>query len=159
MRHRVRAGRHATQVKARLFAARPVSLTGALVAGPRAATGQRAGDVAVGGAPAAAATQPQQRAGAGALAQIRPAVDAAIARFGADRVGVVIGTSTSGIAETEGAMRRMPWWERCRGLSLRTAGNGFAGRMLAMELALTGPAYVHSSACSSSAKAMASAAR
>jgi 3-oxoacyl-[acyl-carrier-protein] synthase-1 len=40
-----------------------------------------------------------------ALAQIRPAVDAAIARYGADRVGVVIGTSTSGIGETE---RRRP---------------------------------------------------
>src|SRR5689334_11147725 len=32
-----------------------------------------------------------------ALAQIRPAVDAAIARYGAHRVGVVIGTSTSGV--------------------------------------------------------------
>ena len=39
-----------------------------------------------------------------ALAQIRPAVDQAIARFGAARVGVVLGTSTSGIAGTELAL-------------------------------------------------------
>src|SRR5471032_200473 len=41
-----------------------------------------------------------------ALAQIRPEVDAAIARYGADRVGVVLGTSTSGIGETELAIAR-----------------------------------------------------
>ncbi len=95
-----------------------------------------------------------------ALAQIRPAVEAAIARYGADRVGVVVGTSTSGIAETEAALRR------------HEAGAGLpedfhygqqemaspAG-MLAAELGVSGPAYVHSSACASSAKAMASAAR
>jgi len=39
-----------------------------------------------------------------ALAQIRPAVDAAITRFGAARVGVVLGTSTSGIGESEQAI-------------------------------------------------------
>ncbi|HLF10382.1 MAG TPA: beta-ketoacyl-[acyl-carrier-protein] synthase II, partial [Gammaproteobacteria bacterium] len=36
-----------------------------------------------------------------ALSQIKPAVDAAIERFGPDRSGIVIGTSTSGIAEGE----------------------------------------------------------
>lgn len=40
-----------------------------------------------------------------ALLQIRPAVEAAIARFGAERVAVIIGTSTSGIGESEGALR------------------------------------------------------
>ena len=40
-----------------------------------------------------------------ALAQIRTEVDAAIERFGASRIGVVIGTSTSGIAESEAALR------------------------------------------------------
>ena len=34
-----------------------------------------------------------------ALAQIREAVDAARSRFGSDRLGIVLGTSTSGIAE------------------------------------------------------------
>lgn len=95
-----------------------------------------------------------------ALAQIRPQVDAAVARYGADRIGVVIGTSTSGIGETEQAM------------ASHTAGGelppdfhygqqemGSPVDMLARELGLGGPAHVHSSACSSSAKAMASAAR
>ena len=40
-----------------------------------------------------------------ALAQIAPAVAAAIARHGAERVAVVLGTSTSGIGESEQALR------------------------------------------------------
>jgi 3-oxoacyl-[acyl-carrier-protein] synthase-1 len=95
-----------------------------------------------------------------ALAQIRPAVDAAIARFGADRVAVIVGTSTSGIGATEEAV-----------FALRETGAlpaafhygqqemGSPAAMLARELGVSGPAYVHSSACSSSAKALASAAR
>src|SRR4029453_16143902 len=42
----------------------------------------------------------------GALIEIRPAVKAAIERYGADRIGIVIGTSTSGIAESESALRQ-----------------------------------------------------
>jgi 3-oxoacyl-[acyl-carrier-protein] synthase I len=95
-----------------------------------------------------------------ALAQIRPAVDAAIARYGAHRVGVVIGTSTSGVGEAEAA------------LAARAAGGGLPPQfhygqqemgapalLLAREQGVSGPALVHSSACSSGAKAMASAAR
>ena len=95
-----------------------------------------------------------------ALAQIRPAVDAAVARYGADRVGVVIGTSTSGIGETEHAIRQhilsgaLP-----PDFHYGSQEMGSPAAMLALELGLAGPAYVHSSACSSSAKAMASAAR
>jgi 3-oxoacyl-[acyl-carrier-protein] synthase-1 len=95
-----------------------------------------------------------------ALAQIRPAVDAAIARYGADRVGVVVGTSTSGIGDTEQAIRSY-----CANGALPADFHydrqemGSPAVMLAHELGLAGPAYVHSSACSSSAKAMASAAR
>lgn len=40
-----------------------------------------------------------------ALAQIAPAVAAAITRHGAERVAVVLGTSTSGIGESEQALR------------------------------------------------------
>ncbi|HEX7983214.1 MAG TPA: beta-ketoacyl-ACP synthase [Duganella sp.] len=95
-----------------------------------------------------------------ALAQIRPAVEEAVARHGADRVGVVIGTSTSGIGETEQAIR-----DYCANGVLPPdfvydpQEMGSPAVMLAHELGLSGPAYVHSSACSSSAKAMASAAR
>jgi 3-oxoacyl-[acyl-carrier-protein] synthase-1 len=95
-----------------------------------------------------------------ALAQIRPAVDAAIARFGADRVGVVVGTSTSGIAGTEASMQHF-LLEGNVPASFHYAQQemGSPASLLAIELKIAGPAYVHSSACSSSAKAFASAAR
>ena len=95
-----------------------------------------------------------------ALAQIRPAVDAAIARFGAERIGIVIGTSTSGVAGTESALRQyaidgsLP-----EEFHYSQQEMGSPAGMLSIELGISGPAYVHSSACSSSAKAMASAAR
>ncbi len=95
-----------------------------------------------------------------ALAQIRPALDAAIARHGADRVGVVVGTSTSGIAETERAVRQqIERGELPADFHYAQQEMGSPAAMLAAELGVLGPAYVHSSACSSSAKAMASAAR
>jgi 3-oxoacyl-[acyl-carrier-protein] synthase-1 len=95
-----------------------------------------------------------------ALRQIRAAVDGAIERFGPSRIGIVIGTSTSGIAEGEMALRQ-----------LATTGAlpaqfhygqqelGSPAALLAEILGTSGPAYVHSSACASSAKALASAAR
>lgn len=95
-----------------------------------------------------------------ALARIRPAVDAAIARYGAARVGVVVGTSTSGVAATEGALAAraatgaLPDWFHYGQQEM-----GAPAALLARELGVGGPAYVHSSACSSSAKALASAAR
>lgn len=95
-----------------------------------------------------------------ALVQMRPAVDAAIARYGAHRIGIVIGTSTSGVAATEAALQAL------------NAGGALPAHfhygqqemaspatMLAQLLGTGGPAYVHSSACASSAKALASAAR
>lgn len=95
-----------------------------------------------------------------ALAQIRPAVDAAIEKYGAGRIGIVIGTSTSGIAATEAAMQ-------ARGADGALPADfhygqqemGSCATMLAQLLGTGGPAYVHSSACASSAKALASAAR
>ncbi len=95
-----------------------------------------------------------------ALAQIRTAVDAAIVRYGAHRVGIVIGTSTSGIAETEAAIDT-----HCTSGQLPPQFHyaqqemGSPALMLAGQLGVSGPAYVHSSACASGAKALASAAR
>jgi 3-oxoacyl-[acyl-carrier-protein] synthase-1 len=95
-----------------------------------------------------------------AAEQLRGAVDAASARFGAHRVAVVVGTSTSGIGESEAAIRA---WIETGGMP---ADYAFAQQelhspaaFLARALSVRGPAYVHSSACSSSAKAMAAAAR
>jgi 3-oxoacyl-[acyl-carrier-protein] synthase-1 len=95
-----------------------------------------------------------------ALTPIRPAVDAAIERYGTDRIGIVIGTSTSGMAEGESALRhhaitgRMP-----ESFHYGQQELGSPAAMLAATLGIGGLAYVHSSACASSAKALASAAR
>lgn len=95
-----------------------------------------------------------------ALSQIKAAVGAAIERFGPDRVGIVIGTSTSGIAEGELALRyyaengALPEPFHYGQIEL-----GSPAAMLAAVLGVTGPAYGHSSACASSAKALTSAAR
>ena len=95
-----------------------------------------------------------------ALAQIRPAVDAAIARFGAARIGVVIGTSTSGIAGTETALNQYGVdGTLSSGFRYGQQEMGSPAETLAAELGVGGPAYSHSSACSSSAKALTSAAR
>jgi 3-oxoacyl-[acyl-carrier-protein] synthase-1 len=95
-----------------------------------------------------------------ALAQIRSAVDSAIERYGKGRFGIVIGTSTSGIAESEAALRHyirngnLPEQFHYGQQELSSLAT-----LLADELDVWGPAYVHSSACASSAKGLASAAR
>ena len=90
------------------------------------------------------------------------AVTRAASRHGRERVGVFLGTSTSGILETELAYRRrdpvsgaLPAHFRYRG-----AHNSFSLAAFAQQaLQLSGPAVVISCACSSSAKVFASARR
>ncbi|WP_145649275.1 beta-ketoacyl-ACP synthase [Pseudoduganella lurida] len=95
-----------------------------------------------------------------ALAQIRPAVAAAVAKYGAHRIAVIIGTSTSGIAETEHALRhRAVHGDLAPEFHYGQQEMGSPAQMLADQLGIEGPAYSHSSACASSAKALASAAR
>ncbi|RYZ38281.1 MAG: beta-ketoacyl-ACP synthase [Myxococcaceae bacterium] len=95
-----------------------------------------------------------------ALAEVRPAVDAAIARFGPERVAVVLGTSTSGIGEGEGAIAGLHATGQLPAtFHLEQQELGAPASALAHVLGLAGPAYVISTACSSSAKALASAAR
>jgi len=95
-----------------------------------------------------------------ALAELRPQLDAAIARFGRGRVAVVLGTSTSGVGESERALAEHGRsGELPAGFDLAQQEIGAPALMLAELLQLGGPAYVISTACSSSAKAMASAAR
>lgn len=95
-----------------------------------------------------------------ALAQIRGQVDAAITRHGADRIGVVLGTSTSGIGESEAALAALARDGRLpAGFHLEQQELGSPALMLAGLLGLGGPAYVVSTACSSGAKALASGAR
>ncbi|NCT82756.1 MAG: beta-ketoacyl-ACP synthase [Comamonadaceae bacterium] len=95
-----------------------------------------------------------------ALAQIRGAVDGTIARHGADRVGVVLGTSTSGVGESEAAIAALARDGRLpAGFHVEQQELGSPALMLAELLGLGGPRYVVSTACSSGAKALASGAR
>ncbi|MEO0036512.1 MAG: hypothetical protein RLZZ501_2535 [Pseudomonadota bacterium] len=92
--------------------------------------------------------------------QIRPAVTAAAARFGPDRVAVVIGTSTGGIAEGESALAAH-LAEGCwpAGFHYRQQELAGGAEMLARGLGLAGPALAVATACSSGAKAFAAARR
>ncbi len=95
-----------------------------------------------------------------ALAQIRSEVDAAIQRHGAERVGVVLGTSTSGVAESEAALLALAREGQLpEGFHVEQQELGSPALMLAQLLGLGGPRYVVSTACSSGAKALASGAR
>ena len=88
-------------------------------------------------------------------------VRGAAARHGAQRVGVIVGTSTSGILQSELAYREraadgaLPAWLHYG----ETHDNASLARYVQAALALQGPAWVISTACSSGAKAYAAAAR
>lgn len=95
-----------------------------------------------------------------ALEEIRPSVDAALQGLAPDRIGVIIGTSTSGMSEAEDAMAHrlltgsLPERFHYGQQELASPAN-----FLAATLGLRGPAYTVSTACSSGAKALASAQR
>lgn len=95
-----------------------------------------------------------------ALSPLRDTIASLIDRYGPERIGVVLGSSTSGIAEGEAAIAHV----------LKT--NQFPSdyhycqqeiaapsEFLATELNLQGPAWTISTACTSGAKAIASGAR
>ena len=90
------------------------------------------------------------------------AVRAAIAKYGAQRIGVFLGTSTSGILQTELAYRRRDPVSGALPADFiyRTTHNTFSVADFTRHyFGLTGPAVVVSSACSSSAKVFSSARR
>jgi 3-oxoacyl-[acyl-carrier-protein] synthase I len=94
------------------------------------------------------------------LDEIAEPVAEATRRYGPDRIAVVLGTSTSGIAEGGAAVerhRRTGAWPD--GFTYRQQELGGLARHAAYYLGLTGPAYTVATACSSSAKAFASARR
>lgn len=95
-----------------------------------------------------------------ALLQILPQIAAAITRFGASRVGVVLGTSTSGIEAAEIAFRaQSPAATLPDAFDYRQMEIGSAGPLTAGVLGVQGPAYTLSTACTSSGKAVAAARR
>ncbi len=87
----------------------------------------------------------------------RVRLEEAINRYGTHRVGIVLGTSTSGIFETENAYAelqqtgKMPF--EFDFLKIQTAQA--TADLLKAELYLQGPCFAISTACSSSAKALA----
>lgn len=95
-----------------------------------------------------------------ALAQIEPGVGRMIARYGRERIGIVLGTSTSGIAEGETAVQV---WRTTGSLPAdyhyKQQELGGAAEFLAAYLDIQGPAFTVSTSCSSSANALASARR
>lgn len=103
----------------------------------------------------------QQRVAEQALGQIAEPLRRAVERYGSARVALVLGTSTGGIQQTELASQQ---WRADgtlpAGYDLESQ-HLFDGllREVTAKFAITGPAYVISTACSSSAKALASAAR
>jgi 3-oxoacyl-[acyl-carrier-protein] synthase-1 len=90
------------------------------------------------------------------------AVEAARNKYGAARIGVFMGTSTSGILQTELAYRHLDPQTGALPLDFHYAETqnsySLAG-FVAHYLGLTGPSFVVSSACSSSAKVFANAVR
>jgi len=88
---------------------------------------------------------------------LRSSVEAARERFGPDRVGVIIGTSTSGLLETEKAYQRLLNEGKMPADFHFLTRHAYQAtpRFLQHELALAGPCYAISTACSSSAKALA----
>ncbi|HTH74246.1 MAG TPA: beta-ketoacyl-[acyl-carrier-protein] synthase family protein [Trinickia sp.] len=95
-----------------------------------------------------------------ALAQIEPAVQAACARYGAGRVGVVLGTSTSGVGAGEAAAGIASGMEACHApFDYVQMEIGSGAPFVAAALGLQGPAFTISTACTSSAKAFAAARR
>lgn len=96
----------------------------------------------------------------GAVQALQADVAQAIARFGAARVALVVGTSTGGIEEGEVAAHHLLHQGGFPpGFAYAVQEMGNVAQFLAQHLGIRGPAHTISTACSSGAKALASAAR
>lgn len=94
------------------------------------------------------------------LPALRTAVSTAITRFGPHRVAVVLGSSTAGVLEGEAALRQHQAsgsWPTSYHYGQQEMAS--PAHYAAWALGAEGPAYGISTACSSGAKALASAAR
>lgn len=96
----------------------------------------------------------------GAIQALKGLIDESIVRWGPTRVALVVGTSTGGMDEGEAAARH--WGREGRfptdfAYPVQEMGN--VAEFLAQHLGIRGPSHTISTACSSGAKALASAAR
>jgi 3-oxoacyl-[acyl-carrier-protein] synthase-1 len=104
---------------------------------------------------------PTARLAVAGLDEVRPALARALARHGADRVALVVGTTTAGLARTERAhatLRRTGALPADYDLH-RQHSYGALLELLRRATGIAGPAFVVSTACSASAKAFGSAQR
>lgn len=103
----------------------------------------------------------QSRLAAHLAAQLSRPIAAAVDRWGADRVAVVVGTSTGGLRETEAVFGPCATGgQSAESFRLgRTHAMGLTAGIVAERCGLTGPRHVVSTACSSGAKALAAARR
>jgi 3-oxoacyl-[acyl-carrier-protein] synthase-1 len=93
-----------------------------------------------------------------ALDAIRPSLATALARFGPERIGIVVGSSTAGISEAEHALRERAATGRLPArFDLAQLEFGGLSEFLALASGARGPCYAVSTACSSGAKALVSA--
>ena len=88
---------------------------------------------------------------------LREAVNRAKAQYGAERIGVVLGTSTSGLFETESAYEKLLEQGKMPDDFHFLTRHAYQAtpRFLQLELGLKGPCFAISTACSSGAKAIA----
>lgn len=95
-----------------------------------------------------------------ALLQIDRTIKQAIDRYGSDRIAVIIGTSTSGIADGEHALTE---WQQTgklpAGFDYHQQEMANTSRFIADYYGITGPNYTISTACSSSGRVYLSAQR
>lgn len=95
-----------------------------------------------------------------ALSRIQGTVDSMIKQYGAGRIGVVLGTSTSGVRNTELALESVAKHKiKPPQFHYKQQQLGAGADFLAHVLGIKGPAFAISTACSSSGKAFASARR
>ncbi|MEZ9566715.1 beta-ketoacyl-[acyl-carrier-protein] synthase family protein [Vibrio artabrorum] len=95
-----------------------------------------------------------------ALNQIKDSIEQAKTQFGADRIAVVIGTSTSGISDGEAAFKNKlthNTFPEDYHYFKQELGN--TSEFISQHCSLTGPSYVISTACSSSGRAFLTAQR
>jgi 3-oxoacyl-[acyl-carrier-protein] synthase-1 len=93
-----------------------------------------------------------------ALEQIEKPISDLIQAVGRQRIGVVMGTSTSGVGDAEAAIRhRVETGSLAHSFHYAQLEFGGVSGFVAELLGLTGPAYTISTACSSGARALVSA--
>jgi 3-oxoacyl-[acyl-carrier-protein] synthase-1 len=87
-----------------------------------------------------------------ALAGIEETLQCAVRRYGSDRIAVVVGTSTSGIAGTEDAILGAPAGSIAPEYMYSTQEFSAPAEFLSERLGVSGPAYAISTACTSSTR-------